>query len=77
MTCQSIEHEQLTSQTAYLQEQTEELVEGDRKVPVLLKGWSSTKGKPSGERNEIATALLARDWKGFDNYGSNGVLEVT
>jgi len=41
----------------------------------MIKGWSSTKYSPSAKENDIATALLARDWKGFDNYGSNGVLE--
>lgn len=47
----------------------------EEKSTMLLKGWSSTKNEPSASKNEIATTLLARDWKGFDNYGSNGVLE--
>ncbi len=75
MISQPIEQDKLTSQIVSQQEPIGALAIEDQKVPVLLKKWSSTKGKPSATRNNIATALLARDWKGFDNYGSNGVVE--
>lgn len=38
---------------------------------VLLKGQGATLDK----QIDIATTLMARDYKGFDNYGSNGVIE--
>jgi hypothetical protein len=38
---------------------------------VLLKDQEATLDK----QIDIATTLRARDYKGFDNYGSNGVIE--
>ena len=38
----------------------------------LLKDMGETAGKPI----DVAVTLRARDYKGLDNYGSNGVIEV-
>ena len=37
----------------------------------LLKDMGETADKPI----DVAVTLRARDYKGFDNYGSNGVIE--
>lgn len=37
----------------------------------LLKDMGETAGKPI----DVAVTLRARDYKGLDNYGSNGVIE--
>ena len=44
-------------------------------VPVLLSGMSSTERTPDIKQANIACTLCARDYKGLNNYGSNGVLE--
>lgn len=31
--------------------------------------------QPDADKLEIAHTLLARDWKGLGNYGSNGAVE--
>lgn len=44
---------------------------------IIITGWNSTKMVPSIEINDnMAITLLARDWKGFANYGSNGVVKI-
>lgn len=42
-------------------------------VPVSLK----TRGGVLHKFTDIAITLRARDYKGFDNYGSNAVIEVS
>ena len=38
---------------------------------------SSDEGRePDYKPSDIATTLLARDYKGLNNYGSNGVIEI-
>ena len=44
--------------------------------PVLLKGMSSLKYEPSAERIDNAVTLCARDYKGLNNFGTNGVIEI-
>ena len=75
MTLQSMNREQSVSQIASVQGQTEEsLTEVQREV-VLLKGMSSLKYEPSAERIDNAATLCARDYKGLNNFGTNGVIE--
>ena len=38
---------------------------------MLLKDHGATLDK----QIDVAVTLMARDYKGFDNYGSNGVIE--
>lgn len=41
----------------------------------LLKGMSSLNREPEAKLIDRATTLCARDYKGLNNYGSNGVIE--
>lgn len=43
---------------------------------LLLKGMSSKKYEPYAEKVDISTTLCARDYKGLNNFGQNGVIEV-
>lgn len=58
-------------QTVSQQDKTEEYPIKGRSETVLLKDQGATLDK----QIEIATTLRAMDYKGFDNYGSNGVIE--
>ncbi len=41
-----------------------------------LQTWLLTdRGEKAEKRIDVARALKARDYKGLDNYGSNGVIE--
>ena len=41
----------------------------------IFYGMSSDKYEPGAKKTDIATTLCARDYKGFNNFGSNGVIE--
>lgn len=43
---------------------------------LLLKGMSSKKYELYAEKVDISTTLCARDYKGLNNFGQNGVIEV-
>lgn len=43
--------------------------------PVLLKGMVDKNLEPSATKQDIALTLLARDYKGLNNFGTNGVIE--
>ena len=43
----------------------------------LLKNMSSVDRKPIAVKQiDVACTLCARDYKGFNNYGNNGVIEI-
>ena len=42
---------------------------------VLLKGMIDKNLEPTATRQDVATTLLARDYKGLNNFGTNGVIE--
>lgn len=42
---------------------------------VLLKGMIDKGLEPTATKQEVAMALLARDYKGLNNFGTNGVIE--
>lgn len=71
MTEQSAIHNRETLQAALQQDMTAESQTCGRMETVLLKDQGATLDK----QIDIATTLRARDYKGFDNYGSNGVIE--
>ena len=54
---------------------TQELATSRQMEAVLLKGMSSLKYEPSAERIDNAVTLCARDYKGLNNFGTNGVIE--
>lgn len=71
LTEQSVNQEEERSQTASKQDMTQESATCGRMETVLLKNQGATLDK----QIDIATTLRARGCKGFDNYGSNGVIE--
>lgn len=43
---------------------------------VQMETWLLTdRGEKAEKRIDVARTLKARDYKGLDNYGSNGVIE--
>ena len=71
LTEQSVNRNQEKLQTVSRQDTTAEYQTCGRMETVLLKDQGATLDK----QIDIATTLRARDYKGFDNYGSNGVIE--
>ena len=41
----------------------------------LLKGMVDKDLEPTATMQDVATTLLARDYKGLNNFGTNGVIE--
>jgi hypothetical protein len=71
LTEQSANQEEEKLQTVSRQDMTQESATCGRMETVLLKDQGATLDK----QIDIATTLRARDYKDFDNYGSNGVIE--
>ena len=71
LTEQSVNRNQEKLQTVSRQDTTAEYQTCGRMETVLLKGQGATLDK----QIDIAATLRVRDYKGFDNYGSNGVIE--
>ena len=67
--------EQSTQQTVLRHEPTGESATIRQKEAVLLKGMYSLKYEPSMETIDTAVTLCARDYKGLNNFGTNGVIE--
>lgn len=44
-------------------------------MTVSMMGMSSDKYEPSAQPLEISHTICARDWKGPNNFGFNGVVE--
>ena len=53
----------------------QESVTSKQMEAVLLKGMVDKDLEPSAKKQEVATTLLARDYKGLNNFGTNGVVE--
>ena len=75
MTLQSYDLEELKSQTVSRQGTTREFQTKAQRETALFYGFSSLKCEVDLELAEIAVCLTARDYKGFQNRGSNGVFE--
>ena len=71
MTEQSINRSEERLQTASSQDMMLESQICGRTETWLLKDMGETADKPI----DVAVTLRARDYKGLDNYGSNGVIE--
>ena len=71
LTEQSINHNKEKLQTVSKQNMTAESQICGQTETWLLKDMGETAGK----QIDIAVTLRARDYKGFDNYGRNGVIE--
>ena len=70
-TCQSINLDKLKSPTALRQDMTQEYQTKKRTEAALLSGQANKINKIT----DIATCLMARDYKGFGNQTANGVIE--
>lgn len=75
MTSASKSQELLNRQTVSKQDTTAGSRTYNQMEPVLLSGIISEKYEPQVRKIDVASTLLARDYKGFNNYGNNGVLE--
>lgn len=71
MTEQSANPEEEKSQTVLKQDMMQESATCGLTETVLLKNM----GKTVDKKIDVAVTLRARDYKGLDNYGSNGVIE--
>ena len=73
--------EQLTSQekskseTALRQDMTHEFQTCGRMETVLLKGMVDKDLEPQALKIDVSSTLMSRDYKGLNNYGTNGVIE--
>ena len=68
---QSAIHSKEILQTASRQDMTAESQTNSKSETWLLKNRGEVAEKPI----DVAVTLMARDYKGLDNYGSNGVIE--
>ena len=71
LTEQSISHNREKLQTVSRQDMTAEYQTCGQMETWLLKDMGETADK----QIDVAVTLRSRDYKGFDNYGSNGVIE--
>lgn len=71
LTEQSVNREEEKSQTVSRQDMTAEYQTCGQMETWLLKDMGETADK----QIDVAVTLRARDYKGLDNYGSNGVIE--
>lgn len=75
MTYVSKPQESLKEQTALKQNMIMESQTYKQMALVLLSGMSSLKCEPGMKPIDLAATLCARDYKGLNNFGCNGVLE--
>ena len=75
MTEQSTTQSQEKSQTVLRQDTIVESQTCKQTETVLLSGMSSSDWQPDAKQIDVAVTLCARDYKGLNNYGSNGVIE--
>lgn len=71
MTEQSVNQQKEKLQTVSRQDMTQELATCGQTETVLLKEQATEIDR----KIDVAVTLRARDYKGLDNYGSNGVIE--
>jgi hypothetical protein len=67
--------EKSTRQTVSRQDMTQESATLRQMEAVLLKGMVDKDLEPTATKQDVATTLLARDYKGLNNFGTNGVIE--
>ena len=71
MTEQSVNQQKEKLQTVSRQDMTQELATCGQTETVLLKEQATEIDR----KTDIATTLMARDYKGFGNQSMNGVIE--
>ena len=75
MTEQSANQLKEKSQTVSRQDMTQESVTCGRTETVLLKGMVDKELEPDALKIDVSSTLMSRDYKGLNNYGTNGVIE--
>ena len=75
MTEQSVNQLKEKSQTVSRQDMTQESATCVRKETVLLKGMVDKELEPQALKIDVSSTLMSRDYKGLNNYGTNGVIE--
>ena len=75
MTEQSINRNEERSQTASKQDMMQGSQIFGRTETLLLKGMVDKDIEPTASVIDVSTTIMARDYKGLNNYGTNGVIE--
>ena len=75
MTEQSANRQKEKLQTVSRQDMTQELAICGQTETVLLKGMVDKKLEPQALKIDVSSTLMSRDYKGLNNYGTNGVIE--
>ena len=75
LTEQSINRNEEKLQTVSSQDATREFQTCGQTETLLLKGMVDKDIEPTASVIDVSTTLMARDYKGLNNYGTNGVIE--
>lgn len=75
MTEQSINRNEEKLQIASRQDMTQESQTCGRTETLLLKGMVDKDIEPTASVIDVSTTIMSRDYKGLNNYGTNGVIE--
>ena len=75
LTEQSINRKEERSQTASRQDMMQGSQICGRTETLLLKGMVDKDIEPAASLIDVSTTIMARDYKGLNNYGTNGVIE--
>ena len=75
LTEQSTNRSKERLQTASRQDMTREFQACGRTETLLLKGMVNKDIEPTASVIDVSTTIMARDYKGLNNYGTNGVVE--
>lgn len=75
MTEQSTNRNKERLQTVLKQDMTQESQTCGQTETLLLKGMVDKDIEPTASVIDVSTTIMARDYKGLNNYGTNGVIE--
>lgn len=75
LTEQSVNQPKEKLQTVSRQDMTQELATCGQTETVLLKGMVDKELEPQALKIDVSSTLMSRDYKGLNNYGTNGVIE--
>ena len=75
MTEQSTNRNKEKLQTVSKQDMTQEYQTCGQTETLLLKGMVDKNIEPTASVIDVSVAIMSRDYKGPNNYGTNGVIE--
>ena len=75
LTEQSITHSKERLQTVSKQNMTQEYQTCGQTETLLLKGMVDKDIEPAASVIDVSATIMSRDYKGLNNYGTNGVIE--